>query len=133
MAHFISSPSYDLPGVAQPSFNPALVGDFNGDGIPDIAVRYWVTQPPTYLIEARLAVLQGVGDGTFIVTGHTHQLQAASYPLVGADFNGDGATDLVDLAGLTSSFSTIPAAAAPALDIALDSSPVLGNTGNGYK
>jgi hypothetical protein len=128
---FQQQPSYDLPGVAQPSFNPALVGDFNGDGIPDIAVRYWAVSPLTwYLVEPRLAVLQGVGDGTFILTAHNYQLQAASYPLVGADFNGDGATDLMELTGLTSSFTTIPAAPGPTLDIALDSSPVLGTTGS---
>jgi len=126
---FHQQPSYDLPGVTLPSFNPALVGDFNGDGIPDIAVRCWIAQPWAYLVEPLLVVLQGVGDGTFIVTGHTYQLPAASYPLVGADFNGDGATDLLELTGITSSFSTIPAAPAPTLDIVLDSSPVLGNTG----
>ena len=126
---FHQQPSYDLPGVTQPSFNPALVGDFNGDGIPDIAERCWIAPPWAFLIEPRLVILQGVGDGTFIVTDHTYQLQAASYPLIGADFNGDGATDLVELTGLTSSFSTIPAAPAPALDISLDSNPVVGNNG----
>lgn len=125
---FMQQPSYDLPGVTIPSFNPALVGDFNGDGIPDIAIRYWVTIP-TLLIEPRLCVLQGVGDGTFIVTGHQYQLQGTSFPFVGADFNGDGMTDLVELTGLTSSFHTIPAAPGSALDIALDSEPLLGNNG----
>ena len=125
---FRQQPSYDLPGVSVAAPNPALVGDFNGDGIPDISIRYWPEQPAG-LIEARLAILQGVGDGTFIVTGHSYQLPGPSFPIVGADFNGDGATDLVELTGLTSSFTTIPAAAAPALDIALDSSPVVGTTG----
>jgi hypothetical protein len=125
---FHQQPSYDLPGVADPSFNPALVGDFNGDGIPDIAVRCWNTTP-TLLVEPRLVILQGVGDGTFIVTGHAYQLPGPSAPIVGADFNNDGMTDLVELTGLTSSFTTIPASPAPALDISLDSSPLLGNTG----
>ncbi|MGC2791041.1 MAG: VCBS repeat-containing protein, partial [Candidatus Sulfotelmatobacter sp.] len=123
---FQQQPSYDLPGLTAPSLSPARVGDFNGDGIPDIAVYYW---PAPSSVHASLSVLQGVGDGTFIVTGHNYQLQAESYPVVGADFNGDGATDLMELTGLTSSYSTIPAAAAPALDIALDSSPILGTTG----
>ncbi len=127
---FAQQPSYDLPGVTIPSFNPALVGDFNGDGIPDIAARYWVTQPPAFLIEPRLCILQGRGDGTFIVTGHQYQLPAASFPFVGADFNADGMTDLVELTGLTSSFHTIPAAPGPALDIVLVSSPIIGNTGS---
>ena len=127
---FNQQPSYDLSGVTEPSFNPAMVGDFNGDGIPDIAVRLWVAPPPASLIEARLVILQGVGDGTFIVTDHAYQLPAGSYPVVGADFNGDGATDLVELTGMTSSFTTIPASPAPALDITLNSSPLLGNTGS---
>jgi FG-GAP-like repeat len=126
---FQQQPSYDLPGVTIASFNPAIVGDFNGDGIPDIAVRYWPAQPPVFLVEPSLAILQGVGDGTFIVTGQNYQLQAESYPLVGADFNGDGATDLVEVTGETSSFTTIPAAGAPALSIALAASPILGSTG----
>jgi hypothetical protein len=125
---FQQQPSYDLPGVTTPSLNPVLVGDFNGDGIPDIAVRYWAAQPTTY-IESRLIVLQGVGDGTFIVTSQTYQLPGPSDPFVGADFSGDGAIDLVDLTGLSSSFTTIPAAPAPTLGITLDSSPVVGNTG----
>jgi hypothetical protein len=126
---FHQQPSYDLPGLAEPSFNPAMVGDFNGDGIPDVAVRYWVQQPIT-LIEPRLVVLQGVGDGTFLVSDYNYQLQALGYPVVGADFNGDGATDLVELTGMTSSFTTIPAAPAPSLYIALDSSPVVANAGS---
>ena len=127
---FSQQSSYDLPGVALPSPNPALVGDFNGDGIPDIAVSYWEAPPPAYLIEPLLLVLQGVGDGTFIVTGHRYQIPTLSEPFVGADFNGDGAVDLVDLVGLSSSFTIIPAVPGPTLDVSLDSSPILGNVGN---
>jgi hypothetical protein len=126
---FQKQPSYDLPGVALPSLNPAIVRDFNGDGIPDIALPYWPAPPPVYLIEPLLLVAQGVGDGTFIVTGHNYQLPALSDPFAGADFNDDGTTDLVDLVGLTSSFTTIPAAPGPALDISLDSNPITGNSG----
>lgn len=126
---FVQQPTYTLPGAVIPSFAPVLVGDFNGDGIPDIGVRY-LRDANTGQAEARIRVLQGVGDGTFVVTGHVHQLQAYSYPFVGGDFNGDGAADLVELTGNTSSFHTIPAAAAPSLDIAFDAAPLLGTSGN---
>jgi FG-GAP-like repeat len=123
---FAQQPSYDLPGFWAPTFEPVLAGDFNADGVPDFAVKYYA-YPHS---EPSLRILQGNGDGTFVVTNHTYQLQANSDPLAGMDFNGDGRTDLVELVGFTASFHTIPAAAAPSLDIALDSNPVAGNNGS---
>ncbi len=125
---FHQQPSYDLPGVTFPPLNAAMVGDFNADGILDIAVNFWPAQQISYT-DPSLRILQGVGDGTFIVTDHTYQLAAFSQPILGADFTGDGATDLMELTASTSSYTTIPAAPAPVLDIMLDSSPVVGNTG----
>ena len=125
---FAQQPTYGLSGVTFPSVAPVLVGDFNGDGIPDVAVRYF--RDDSLLNEALLHVLQGVGDGTFVVTGHSFQMPGSSFPFVGADFNGDGATDLVELDGFTSSFHTIPAEPAPSLDIELNSNPIVGANGS---
>ncbi|HZQ69951.1 MAG TPA: FG-GAP-like repeat-containing protein [Terriglobales bacterium] len=124
---FQQQPSYDFFGYKGGGI--PLVGDFNGDGIPDIAALFLETlNGPT--IEPGLRVLQGVGDGSYIVTGHIYQLQGSSNPFVGADFNGDGLDDLIELVGYTSSLHTIAAMRGPALDIALNSSPLLGSTGS---
>lgn len=61
------------------------IGDFNGDGVPDLAVANFLS--------LSVSVLLGVGNGTF----HTAVSYAAgSYPefIAVGDFNGDGHTDL---------------------------------------
>src|SRR5437773_8612290 len=61
------------------------MGDFNGDGRPDLAVLNRVSQD--------VSVLLGNGDGTF---GAQTRFAAGSYPYSVAvgDFNGDGRPDL---------------------------------------
>jgi hypothetical protein len=126
---FRQQATYLLPGVAVPSFAPALVGDFNGDGNPDIAVPYLVTQY-FLLINPRLRVLQGAGDGTFTVSSHSYQLSGVADPFVAGDLDGDHRDDLAELVGLTSSINTIPGADGPSLDIQLNSNPIVGTKGS---
>ncbi len=76
--------------AAGPGPNSVAVGDFNGDGIPDLAA---VSVNPLDFLDSTVSVLLGKGDGTF------QPLQAYATGLdpgfvaVG-DFNGDGIPDL---------------------------------------
>ncbi|HEY4157212.1 MAG TPA: FG-GAP-like repeat-containing protein, partial [Polyangiaceae bacterium] len=68
-------------------FDPSAtqVADFDGDGIPDIAVN-----------GDRLSLLRGVGDGTFQPTMYYPELDG---PIFAGDLDHNGTTDLVALSG----------------------------------
>ena len=63
------------------------IGDFNGDGIPDIAVVN-DTYPST------ISILLGKGNGTFQASVNRSVTGNAIRSLAAADFNGDGKLDL---------------------------------------
>src|SRR5438105_5637872 len=79
---FITSPTYAVGD--HPS--SAAVGDFNGDGIPDLAVA-------NYLSDS-VSVLLGKRDGTF-QTAQSYAVGHYPAAVAVADFNGDGHLDLV--------------------------------------
>ena len=66
-----------------------VVGDFNGDGIPDIAAENFVSnQPPGFVY------FLGNGDGTFTTENVQSSINYGLY-ISAVDFNGDGISDLV--------------------------------------
>ena len=85
---FIAARSYPATGTASPA--SFVVGDFNADGLADLAVVY---STPA------VTVLLGTGGGEFaaprnVDLGGTSNLLA----IAAADLNGDGRTDLVTAA-----------------------------------
>jgi FG-GAP-like repeat/FG-GAP repeat len=87
---FKAAPTYSLPNsFNQDGYTYSVVsGDFNGDGIPDVAVgqddNYGSTGVTIYL---------GKGDGTFL-TGVSYGPSSDMGELAVADFNGDGILDI---------------------------------------
>lgn len=78
-----------------------VAGDFNKDGIPDVAVLW---SDSTYGGSYSITMLTGKGDGTFTAgtafsTGIGSQIDPY---MISGDFNGDGKTDLAILSWNTS-------------------------------
>ncbi len=71
--------------------NAVATGDFNGDGIPDLAVaNYGDGKNPS-----TVTVLLGHGDGTFTATAVSPAVGIDPTYIAVGDFNGDGKADLV--------------------------------------
>jgi hypothetical protein len=85
---FLPPQTFAVPVGAAPGahLTALVVGDFNGDGIPDLAAA--VSGAP-----GTVAVLLGDGHGTFQSAG-TFAVGADPVALVAADFNADGRLDL---------------------------------------
>lgn len=80
-----STPSLDTPGLAL-SPNDVVIRDFNGDGIPDLAIAQDG-------IANGINIRLGSGTGSF-PTGAFISNERGSIVIVSEDFNGDGHADL---------------------------------------
>ena len=68
--------------------NSIAVGDFNGDGIPDLAVA----NGPLTISYGTVTILLGNGDGTFTAAASPGDRRPRIVAV--GDFNGDGIPDL---------------------------------------
>jgi hypothetical protein len=84
LGHLTRAGSGSLPGTG---FGRGVVGDFNGDGVPDFIVDTGET--PT------LAVLFGLGDGNFGPATLLGNGTRKAARILAADLNGDGVTDVL--------------------------------------
>ncbi|MHB1960166.1 MAG: FG-GAP repeat domain-containing protein [Acidobacteriaceae bacterium] len=108
------------------------IGDFNGDGRPDLALAIMpveVGNPSTYAV-----ILLGNADGTFTPTDFSLPLPPDLLYLAPGDFNGDGK---LDFAAATTPYSYLsvllqPPAALPAPDFAIapPAAPLVVQAGN---
>jgi hypothetical protein len=86
---FAAAVNYTLPGGSNPT--SVAVGDFNEDGIADLAVTGWSTNVVQILPGQGTA---GVGNGTFAL-GSAYPTASFPYSAAVADVNEDGRLDLV--------------------------------------
>ena len=106
----------------------SFVGDFNGDGTPDIAAfQQQPGLPPQFYVQ----FLLGNGDGTFTPSFEKFRLGVGSsaLPSFVMDMNGDGKSDFVELDGFTSGFNIIHSAPGKSLALQYLFLPVIGPKG----
>jgi hypothetical protein len=108
---------------------PGIVGDFNGDGNPDVLVFPFLVDP---YLDPAIQILYGNGDGTFTPTYVNYPLYKPYCPEFAVDLNGDGLSDLIELDNYSASFNVVNSTTAgPALQLDLLTTPLAGTTGTG--
>jgi len=124
-------------GVNDP-INPIqpFVADFNGDGIPDLAI-FENGNPSLFnangnsgsALVSSMQIFVGNGDGTFTPLGYGFNFDRTMVPQLAADVNEDGRADLVETNQYTSSYNILLATTGAAFAVGLDADPVIGAQG----
>lgn len=130
-AGYLYPPADHPMGPSQP-----VVGDFNGDGIPDLAIYQTagsnVFNAVGYAgspLDTTVTVLAGNGDGTFTAPNLSQGLGDLVVPQTPTDLNGDGHTDLMEMNAYTSAYTYLTATSGPSFSASLVSDPVIGANG----
>lgn len=85
---------YDLD---PPGTYSVAIGDFNGDGMPDLVTAN--------IISNDVSILLGNGDGTFQQTSVNYRTAYSPYFVTTGDLDGDGKLDLVVAAGIDGGYT----------------------------
>jgi hypothetical protein len=97
----------DFVADTQPTVQTVGVGDFNGDGILDLAVAdYDCNNCNQSNVPGNVAILLGNGDGTFRAPAYFPTINLPQSIAV-ADFNGDGISDVAVTNFLTNTVSVM--------------------------
>jgi hypothetical protein len=101
-----------------------VIGDFNGDGNPDIAV--FQTGPES---EQYVQFLKGNGDGTFVPNYDIFTLGEKDIPALAVqNLLGDGNEVFLHEDDFGATYHIVPASPGPSFQVEMDERPVLGST-----
>jgi hypothetical protein len=123
-----AAPSFALPSTVGTGSNPfaVTVGDFNGDGQPDLVTTSPFNSPNLGTVSVLLSTTPPGATAPSFALPRTFAVDSnTTYPAVG-DFNGDGKPDLVTAAQQNTSLDHVSVLLNTEVPITLSGSPATG-------